>query len=171
MGSLRGGYNWVQDRLLLGVELDVNSGARQTESNSSSALVSGINTRAKGQINWYSTLRARAGVLASPDALLYVTGGPAYGKQTSSFEFSVPFSGIPTLESSPTSVKRWGYTVGAGLEYRLSGNMSVTAEYAYLTLRQFNSDISDPVFLPGISFPYTMTNSLQTARIGLNWRF
>jgi len=171
VGSLRGGYNWVQDRLLLGVELDVNTGARQTENNSSLAFISGIHTRAKGEINWYSTLRARAGVLASPDALVYLTGGPAYGKQTSSFEFSVPFSGIPALETSPKSVRRWGYTVGAGLEYRLSASMSMTAEYAYVTLRQFNSDISDPVALPGFVLPYKMTNSLQTGRIGLNWRF
>lgn len=170
VGSLRGGYNWVQDRLLLGVELDMNTGAHETENDLGSLGVGpGVTSRAKGKINWYSTLRARAGVLASPDALVYLTGGLAYGKQTSSFELTVP--GFFNLETHPQTDKRFGYTVGTGLEYRLSGRMSVTAEYAYVTLRQFNATISDPVVLPGFTVPFKMTNSLHTGRIGLNWRF
>lgn len=170
VGSLRGGYNWVQDRLLLGMEMDINSGAHQSERDLGGFTVGpGASTRAKAQINWYSTLRARAGVFASPDALLYVTGGVAYGKQTSKYTFSAP--GLFSLETDPTTSKNWGYTVGTGVEYRLAGNMSLTAEYAYVTLRQFNSNISDAVVLPGFSLPFKMTNSLQTGRIGLNWRF
>lgn len=173
VGSVRGGYNWIQDRLLLGVEADFNSGVHQEESNAGSLFLlgpGGTSARATSKINWYTTLRARAGVFASPDTLLYMTGGPAYGKQTTNYTLSGLGPPFGNLSTDSGSSRKWGYTVGAGLEHRFNATMSFTLEYAYLTLRHNSQDFAIPL-APIPAFTDKTNNSLQTGRIGLNWRF
>jgi outer membrane immunogenic protein len=73
-------------------------------------------------IDWFGTVRGRVGVLATPTALLYVTGGLAYGGVNSSGTITDPcFSGKPPACTAAswgfgnTSIKA-GWTVGGGVE-------------------------------------------------------
>jgi len=83
--------------------------------------------------------RPASGILASPNWLLYVTGGLAIGGTKYSFTFSQPGAALnnpptPTnyaLASRTTSV---GFTLGAGTEYRIDRNWSMKFEYLYVDL-------------------------------------
>jgi len=81
-------------------------------------------------LDWFGTVRGRVGALVTPNALLYVTGGWAYGHTTTSA--SAALLGV----GAATSVGRNqnGWTVGGGLEYALNSWLSFKTEYLYLDL-------------------------------------
>src|SRR5882724_1111606 len=67
------------------------------------------------KLEWFGTVRGRAGVLVSPKVLLYATGGLAYGE----VKTSETIGGVTGFSRSDTRV---GYTVGAGIEGVIGGN-------------------------------------------------
>src|SRR5262249_23756013 len=73
--------------------------------------------------NWGASLRARAGFLVAPWALLYGTGGIAY------------MSADMTKSNAPTdqdSLSYTGWTGGGGLELSLSPSVSGRLEYRHV---------------------------------------
>ena len=84
-------------------------------------------------------LRPRAGVLVTPTALLYVTGGLA----VAGIKTDGVLSGF-TAASAPTSVAwgndqtRFGWVVGAGVEARLGGNWTGKLEGLYMDYGSFS---------------------------------
>jgi outer membrane immunogenic protein len=63
-----------------------------------------------------------------------VTGGLAVGKRDfSQFILVEPAPGFNNIRNA-LSVTKWGWTAGGGLEYALSRNWSVKAEYLYVDL-------------------------------------
>jgi outer membrane immunogenic protein len=68
--------------------------------------------------NWVGTVRGRLGWLAMPNAMLFVTGGAAFGD-------------IKTTAPGPTNndTTNVGWTAGAGLEYMFAPQWSVKLEY------------------------------------------
>lgn len=93
---------------------------------------------------------ARAGILVSPDALLYARGG------YSNARFSI------TNPNGP-SENRDGYTVGAGFEKMLSRNVSARVEYNY---GDYGNDT-----LPGTGGPSTLNYHRHAVMTGVNFRF
>jgi outer membrane immunogenic protein len=102
--------------------------------------------------HWLATVRIRGGV-AFGSALIYGTGGLAFGQQDFSQSFLINnpggfvVNGVPEFGCSITtapsncvfaqgSTNRFaaGWTAGGGLEYRFSPNWSVKAEGLYLDL-------------------------------------
>ena len=78
--------------------------------------------------NWLGTGRARLGFLATPQFLLYGTGGFA----VADVEADVTPPGLGTVTESKT---RWGWTAGAGGEYAFTSNWSIKAEYLFVQLQ------------------------------------
>lgn len=78
--------------------------------------------------DWLATLRPRLG-LAAGNALFYVTGGLAVTNERVN-QFSSVLNGA-TLASS-ISETRLGWTVGGGVEYLLTPNWTIRAEYLHL---------------------------------------
>lgn len=93
---------------------------------------------------------ARAGILVSPDALLYARGG------YSNARFSI------TNPTGP-SENRGGYTVGAGFEKMLSQNVSARVEYNY---GDYGNDT-----LPGAGGPSHLNYHRHAVMTGVNFRF
>jgi outer membrane immunogenic protein len=84
-------------------------------------------------LRWLGTVRARAG-WAADRALLYVTGGLAYGQAVATSSASI-FDGTNTdLFAGDGSGTRYGYAVGGGLEYAFTNNISGKVEYIYYNL-------------------------------------
>jgi outer membrane immunogenic protein len=82
--------------------------------------------------NDYS-FRARAGYLVTPDLQVYATGGPAAQKVSATLVCSdTGAAGCvgPAITSSSTKTL-WGYTVGAGVEWKVWNNVLVRCEYRY----------------------------------------
>ena len=71
-----------------------------------------------------SATSAQLGFTPQPPILLYVQGGAAWTKNDLSVNFTVPFTGL----SETATDNRFGWTVGAGLEYRFLGNWSAFAQ-------------------------------------------
>jgi outer membrane immunogenic protein len=145
------GYNAQFDRLVLGVEADLQ-GADISDS-TSGVGPAGFST-ANVDVNWFSTVRGRVGYAAGP-ALLYVTGGLAFAD----VDYSVTAPGV-TLSKS--SIKT-GYALGGGIEWAFDPNWSLKSEYLFV-------DLGDEALSSG-GFSSRSETEFRTVRVGLNYRF
>jgi opacity protein-like surface antigen len=75
------------------------------------------------------SLTGKLGVAASPDWLLYAKGGYAAARIETSGTVTPAF--IPGIFDFQTTAWHSGWTVGAGVEYRLFRNVTVGLEYDY----------------------------------------
>ncbi len=122
------------------------------------------------RVDWWGTLRGRAGY-ALGNLLPYATAGFAYGEVTNGCDLDVAAAGCYTGKAYSWSSLRPGWTAGAGLEYALTKNLSVKAEYLYTDLGTWISqDPFDAINNPGQFFIYTRT-TFNTVRLGANWKF
>ncbi len=76
------GYNWELAGFLVGLEGDISFSDFEGDA------FFGCKT-ASSELDWLATLRARAGVMATNDVLIYGTGGVAWGDWEETFN---PFS-------------------------------------------------------------------------------
>lgn len=86
--------------------------------------------------NWLATVRPRLGYAFMDRALLYVTGGLAVGKVSFSNNYvgySPNGSGLE-FENSSVSQTKAGWTVGGGVDYALTNNWILSAEYLHVDL-------------------------------------
>ncbi|MGO4571773.1 outer membrane protein [Microvirga sp. 2TAF3] len=93
--------------------------------------------------DWFGTVRARAGV-AFDRALVYATGGFAYGDANT------------------------GWTVGGGVEYAFTDNLTAKVEGLYVNLNRGNDHfvVGLPVGVAG-----NKNNEFGVVRAGLNYKF
>jgi outer membrane immunogenic protein len=171
------GYNWqLASQGLIGLEADfqgsdIKGSAGQTLS---PALFDMTSTSVTKSIDWFGTVRGRAGLLVTPQWLLYATGGFAYGQAKSSFTTTDLTGGcIPAATlcaSGASSSVRTGWTAGAGAEAMLTPNWSVKVEYLYVDLGSSAASIPAST-LPAILFSTSTPFREQIARVGLNYHF
>ncbi|HEV7636180.1 MAG TPA: outer membrane protein [Bradyrhizobium sp.] len=121
---------------------------------------------------WFGTVRLRAGFSPTPDWLLYVTGGLAYGRTEYSFNFFQPGAVLNQVGSTATtyalrqSSTDIGYAAGFGGEYKLSRNWSVKAEYLYIDLGKRSIVTTD---IDGGPFRVSYSVRDHIARVGINY--
>jgi outer membrane immunogenic protein len=143
------GYNWQpQPRgIVLGVEGDLDwSGV----GGSTSGLCSGCETRN----HWLATVRGRVGI--GFDLFLpYFTAGLAAG------DIHTTIPGLPGASSTNA-----GWTLGGGLEYRITPNVSAKAEYLHVDLGDFNCGLNC-----GLAPNGNVSFHANVFRTGLNFRF
>ncbi len=146
------GYNWQRDRIVLGVEADIQ-GAGIDGSVTTSTGYGSVN------LDWFGTIRGRLGYTLRDNALVYATGGFAFG----GVQDKVTSFGLSTSNSELVT----GYVLGAGVEYAFNPKWSVKAEYQYL-------DFGKDTMSAGIR-PYTASldadHAYNTVRVGLNYHF
>lgn len=123
------GYDFqTGDNFVIGVVGDWNR-SRVRDSVSSFSTTPAFYTMTQ-RLRDVFTLRARAGV-ASGDTLFYGTGGVARGNVRNSFTTSNAANSF----TGNGNDKAWGYTVGGGVEHRISEGFSVGANYLYRSLK------------------------------------
>jgi outer membrane immunogenic protein len=90
------------------------------------------------ELDTLGTVRARIGWLSSPNLLWYGTGGLAYGQTKLASSVQCPGAAPPCQNESTTATSSThmsaGWTLGAGVEWKLSPVWSVKAEYLYAEL-------------------------------------
>jgi outer membrane immunogenic protein len=150
-GGAQIGYNWQMGALVLGLEADING----VQSNQTDIAYDSFHAKT----SYLGTVRGRAGV-AVDRALIYVTGGLAYGKINQSWGYS---GDIDDFVSNKT---RFGYTVGAGVEYALTQNVSVKLEGIYADLGKVT--VTDTF---GDGYRTRFENTATMLRAGVNYRF
>ncbi len=179
-GTIRAGYDWQFGPFVAGVVADWSAlNVSDTVTGFSSTPANYVFTR---ELTDMAALRARVGFATGP-ALMYVTGGAAYGGIDNSFRTTNAANSFVVQEDEDDAD---GWQLGAGLEWRLAPNLSVTGEYLYTNLtpgdyivRAGNTGTT-PATNPFILAPNTagtdITRSndemeLHTLRIGMNVRF
>lgn len=122
-GGAQVGYDWQMDNFVIGAVADI---AYSDYKANVSAGIPGLGGEAESKLQYLGTVRARLGY-AWDRALIYGHGGFAYGKS----EQSISLNGTEIFSGSQT---RTGWTIGAGIEYKLTDHVSFGTEYAYVDL-------------------------------------
>jgi outer membrane immunogenic protein len=181
IGGAQAGYNWQMSNWLLGLETDIQ-GSDERGSSTITCLGcadvgTNITTNLTQRLNWFGTFRGRAGVLATPDVLLYATGGLAYGEVNVGGSVTGDGAvGSTTVVLPGTSSTRTGWTAGAGVEGHIGGNWTAKLEYLYVDLGTVSGGpvellgILVPVRVaPGLSYSSHFTDNI--VRVGINYHF
>jgi outer membrane immunogenic protein len=147
VGGAQVGYNFQFGSFVVGVETDLqyaDIGGRGV------FTVNGVNFTTDESDNYFGTVRARLG-FAFDRALVYATGGFAYGD-------------VGTFGGGSNG----GWTVGGGVEYAFTNNLTMKVEGLYVNLDQ-----SDVRFTRN-AVVYNSNggdNDFAVARVGLNYKF
>ena len=127
------------------------------------------------EADWLSTIRGRLGFTATPQFLIYGTGGFAVGEVKVGSSVSCPLatppcSAEPTTTNS-TSTTATGWTAGAGFEWMFMPHWSVKAEYLYADLGKHSSTLVYTYGGNTSSLTSTVRDTMNIARAGINWHF
>jgi outer membrane immunogenic protein len=131
-------------------------------------VVSGSESVMSANLDWLASARGRIGYLVTPDTLAYATGGTAWAKIDYSAVSTDPGIGSATTNSSSTET---GYAVGGGLEWMMTDNWTVRAEYLYY---QFNKGPNVIAQAPGGFVPSNFVwgnANISVARAGVSYKF
>jgi outer membrane immunogenic protein len=121
----------------------------------------GIVANAFSELNYFGTARLRLGYAAWDRAMIYATGGLAWGTN----EIGASVAAGPFLAGASSSNTHVGWTVGAGVEWALLDNWSAKVEYLYLDLG------SQDYFGGPAAGGFDADVTAHTVKVGLNYRF
>jgi outer membrane immunogenic protein len=189
------GYNWQVDRVVFGVEADMQgSGQRGGTSlicpggTGLPPLPAGLNgvcslgsieggfvaaplpDSLTEKLDWFGTLRGRLGATITPATMIYATGGLAFGRVSATDTVSgtnFSLNGTPTNITSmfSTGSTKTGWTLGGGLEMQLWGHWSGKIEYLYINLGNISGSFVTPIVASPGNFLGASFNSAITDNI------
>lgn len=167
------GYNWQLKQFLFGLGVDIQSLSSNGATNSGAVpYLDGSSNQfvitSYGNNNWLFTARPRLGLFTN-NWLFYVTGGLSLTFLQSDFIFSDAFG---VLESQKVSQAKAGYAAGAGIETKLSEQVSFKAEYVYSQFASTNAHQMNQLNVPAdqlFSNAVNLDDNLVT--LGLNYYF
>jgi outer membrane immunogenic protein len=202
VGGFEAGYNWQWSNWVLGLEADFSFAGMSGTASGTTAFLPDIDltqtTNAKLETDWYGTVRGRAGWLATPNLLLFGTGGFAYGRVSDSIDYAQSglgsfFSNFPGSISAfcsgggvecfvgSSSAIKTGWTAGGGVEWLLDQHWSAKIEYQVVDLgtdtarvtaltvcTAANCGFSAPT---PVSFNAAFHDRFNVVRVGFNYRF
>jgi outer membrane immunogenic protein len=119
---------------------------------------------------WLSTARLRLGYAVADPWLLYVTGGAAWARiQT----YETILTNPTAPETAFQTHDRFGWTVGAGVEYMLSRHWTARAEYLYVDLGRWTTFTNIPAGALGTDTFTNLSVNLHQhiARVGVAYKF
>jgi outer membrane immunogenic protein len=172
VGGGQVGFNWQTGNIVFGLEADFQGSSQQDDACIVLCQNGGlVFAYAEQTMPWFGTLRGRIGMTAGP-ALIYLTGGLAYGKIETDIAELTPINVLGQYTFSET---KSGWTIGGGVEqpFTLFGllppgnNWTIKTEYLYVDLGS-----SSHAYTQG-GFPHTYTTETTSHifRSGINYHF
>lgn len=160
-GGVFAGYNYqLQNNLVLGVEADANFADAKSSNNAFSPPLLG--ETANGDLRWFGSARLRAGY-ALDRFLPFVTGGVAFADYSGEAD-AIGFGGTISGKINDTHV---GWTIGAGLEYAITSNLTTRIEYRY---SDYGHKSRSVLFaFPGD--PSGLDLTTNDVRVGMSYKF
>lgn len=154
--ALLAGYNhqFIGSNIVAGIEGDVAFNDQDVEA---SLAFGGFNANADLDHEFSATIRGRLGYLLLERAMVFVTGGVAYGEFDTSASTNTGFN-------FDQDDNEWGWVVGGGIEVAATDNVRVRAEYLYTDYSSFDYPVG-----PGASIDMEPVN--HTARAAVIWNF
>jgi outer membrane immunogenic protein len=180
-GGGQAGYNWQSGKFVGGIEGDINfSGINDGSSINrplALPLVGNYIHSETDKLQWFGTLRGRAGFTVTPAFLVYVTGGLAFGEVKSAS--TTAFVTTPDTYAGTIDDTRVGYAVGAGGEWMIAPKWSIKAEYLFVDLGKSSytqnclvaANCTTGLPAPGATYATDLHNRYNIARVGLNYHF
>lgn len=164
LGGAQIGYNYVfGGGFVLGAEADYQFANVDGRVNLAINNPIGAAIEGGSELTSFGTVRARLG-FGWDRALIYATGGWAYGRVKSSGSIELGnFGGSLSRTQSAN-----GWTIGAGVEYALTNNLSFKTEYLYVDLGDKTLYAADYRFATA---RLDVDTRFHVVRAGLNWRF
>ncbi len=197
-GGIQLGYNFqVAPQWVMGLETDFNgldfnaSAASTFRLGPMLGMSDVVGLAANQKADWFGTLRGRIGWLPADRLLVYGTGGLAYGqiKETLVFNgapnssagsgssnvgFRCSATGLGCFVGSSSKIEI-GYAAGAGVEYAISRNVTLRAEYLYVNLGKTStraSAVTSMIPYAPASFVANFGDfDFNVVRAGVNYRF
>jgi outer membrane immunogenic protein len=175
LGGAQVGYNMQFGQFVIGAEGDIqaidlgNSGRLATTLTPGAGFPAGFRaTRWGNDLDWFGTLRARAG-FAFDRALIYATGGFAFGGGDDGGCITTTFSG--TICGGDDN--RTGWTLGGGVEWAFTNNLSVKLEGLWVNLDSGSDVIRFTDTAGNVYADRTSGNDQEFGllRAGVNWKF
>jgi outer membrane immunogenic protein len=192
IAGAQAGYNWQNGNWVYGIEGDLQwSGERGSALYSCApaagpvpgvcnplltfllpGTVGGTTLAIDQKLQWFGTLRGRVGILATPKVLFYGTGGLAFGeiKTTGTMTGLDGFS-LPITSVASNSTTRAGWTLGVGVEGKITQNWSAKLEYLYMDLGRFSSGPFTLAPASNISANVSSHFTDHILRAGINYQF
>jgi outer membrane immunogenic protein len=200
IGGIEVGYNWQLGNLVLGFETDfsgwdMSSSSGVVGSGNPSRFLPNIcpqsippapplppcpgttfRSTASMSSDWLFTARPRIG-FANGNQLLYATGGLAVSNVNfaqsiilSDYPIATGGSGTAPTLAGASSLTLTGWTAGFGIEYALSWNWLIKAEYLYVSFPH-QSTAQTISGAPASTGTVSDKLSASIARAGFNYRF
>ena len=201
LGGAQTGYNWQVGYWLLGLEVDIqHTNQRATTSyvcadTLCNSGIAGFDAPASlvhtQELDWFGTLRARVGVTATPDALLYATGGLALAGIShvgtisgASLTPVLDENGAPALDANTNPITtrgsntaglfdqttKLGWAAGVGVETHLIGNLSGKIEYLHMNFATDSVSAGNPNNATPLALGLHSRITDDIVRVGLNYR-
>jgi outer membrane immunogenic protein len=166
MGGVLTGYNWeFNSGLLLGVEADIS---KSNVSNSVSGTDVGVFIhKVSSDYEAFGTARGRIGYAAGP-ALFYATAGLAWAKMNDSYT-EWPNPNEFRKQSDDTS--RFGWVAGVGIEYAVTRNITIKAEYIHADLGHSTMDVGYTGYSDPGDYLAKFNHSLDIVRSAVSYKF
>jgi outer membrane immunogenic protein len=176
IGGAYGGYNWqFGPQWVAGVEGDWSWTKAPGTISQPWAIEPGFGpgpgslTTLSSNLDWIASARGRVGLLATPTLLAYATGGGAWARI--GYDGTASNGATYAVNAAP-SVIQSGYAVGGGLEWMMTGNWFVRAEYLYYRFAKGPSVLGSSAVFPAFpsNFVWSSTD-LNVVRGGVSYRF
>ena len=172
------GYNWIVCApYLLGIEADINYLGGSPTALDIEFGPTGLNetTRLNSSMDWFGTLRGRAGYVVHDTFLLYVTGGLAYSRVDLTLSDNCVGCGNSAFNLGPFSQSnsgtRLGWTAGGGGEFVLDSHWLLRGEALFVDL---GSDTNSYIVVTPIGTGNSLSkwnDEFWIGRIGLAYQF
>jgi opacity protein-like surface antigen len=165
------GYNWQKNKIIAGLEGDIDY-AHLSGASGITSSINSVTTSLTNSIHWLGTLRARLGTLVSNQALVYLTAGPALGEMDRAFDERILDSSceLGWCSSGNNTSTQLGWTAGAGIEYAMNSHASIKAEYLYLDLGNMSSDTIGESVIGSAIYQINSRFNSNTFRLGFNYK-
>jgi len=186
IGGGQAGYNWQTGAFVLGIETDFDGTTVSKSFDHTGLPFAGVGVpgallgdsltlHGKTSLSWLGTTRGRVGFVATPDnrLMIYATGGLAYGGGSTNFSMFDATTG--SFWSGNPSSTRVGWTIGGGLEYAVTNNITIKGEYLYADLGSSNfttvGNAAAATFFPGVYASGRLSYNASIFRAGVNYKF
>jgi outer membrane immunogenic protein len=184
IGGGQAGYNWQTGAFVLGVETDFDGTTNSKSFSNVGAPFAGavpaalagdfLTVNGKASLSWLGTTRGRVGFVATPDnrLLIYATGGVAYGGGSANFSAFDHTTGA-FWGGNPSS-SRVGWTIGGGVEYAITNNITIKGEYLYADLGSSSFTSIGTGLVPalaGVTVSGKIDYNASIFRAGVNYKF
>ena len=164
-GGAQGGWNWISNGWLFGVEGDFDGTTNYKQRIPGTGIIPHFDDTSEAAFRspWLATVRGRVGFqIPTHSITLYATGGVAFSQVD--YEIN-DHSGSFTDSKTMT-----GWTAGLGAEMPISNEVSVKVEYLYVDL---GSKTFSPTGSTGTVSGYAsdIRPTDSEVRLGFNWHF